>query len=153
MKDPRFENLVPALRRYVAWTVPFPRRTEVSRWAISAVPAVNVSTSPRLMTLTIQSLETLYVCAPVNEQTRADLPMPISASGARPQRSSPCRLCTCRKCHPGRSGSMFVFVEDASEAVVSVDVQVGEPVRIGDRFGQRCQWPDVGDALSHFHPL
>jgi hypothetical protein len=70
MKDPRFEDLVPALRRYVAWTVPFPRRTEVSRWAISAVPAVNVSTWPRLMTLTIQSLETLYVCAPVNEQTR-----------------------------------------------------------------------------------
>lgn len=43
--------------------------------------------------------------------------------------------CTCRECHPGRSGGMIVFVEDATEAVTSVDVQVGEPARVGDRFG------------------
>jgi len=42
---------------------------------------------------------------------------------------------------------MIVFVEDATEAVTSVDVQVGEPVRVGDRFGQRCEWSGVGDAL------
>jgi hypothetical protein len=30
---------------------------------------------------------------------------------------------------------MFVFAEDATEAVMSVDVQVGEPVGVGDRFG------------------
>jgi hypothetical protein len=28
-----------------------------------------------------------------------------------------------------------IFVEDAAEAVTSVDVQVGEPVRVGDRVG------------------
>lgn len=43
--------------------------------------------------------------------------------------------CTCRKCHPGRLGGVIVFVEDAAEAVMSMDVQVGEPVRVGDRFG------------------
>ena len=42
---------------------------------------------------------------------------------------------------------MFVLVEDAAEAVTSVDVQVGEPVRVGDRFGQRRERPGVGDAL------
>jgi len=42
---------------------------------------------------------------------------------------------------------MFVLVEDAAEPVASVDAQVGEPVRIGDRFGQRGQWPGVRDAL------
>jgi hypothetical protein len=42
---------------------------------------------------------------------------------------------------------MIVFLEDAAEAVTSVDVQVGEPVRVGDRFGQRCEWSGVGDAL------
>jgi hypothetical protein len=30
---------------------------------------------------------------------------------------------------------MIVFVEDAAEAVTAVDVQVGEPVWVGDRFG------------------
>ena len=43
--------------------------------------------------------------------------------------------CTCRECHPGSSGGMFVFVKDAAEAVTSVDGQVGEPIRVGDRFG------------------
>jgi hypothetical protein len=43
--------------------------------------------------------------------------------------------CTCRECRPGRSGGMLVLVEDAAEAVTSVDVQVGEPVRLGDRCG------------------
>jgi hypothetical protein len=43
--------------------------------------------------------------------------------------------CTCRKCHPGSSGGMFVLVRDAAEAVTSMDVQVGEAVRVGDRFG------------------
>jgi hypothetical protein len=31
--------------------------------------------------------------------------------------------CACRECHPGRSGGMFVLVEDAAEAVASRDVQ------------------------------
>jgi hypothetical protein len=30
---------------------------------------------------------------------------------------------------------MFVLVQHATEAVTSVDVQVGDPVRVGDRFG------------------
>jgi hypothetical protein len=42
---------------------------------------------------------------------------------------------------------MLVLVEDAAEAVTSVDVQMGNPVRIGDRFGQRREWPGVRDAL------
>jgi hypothetical protein len=36
---------------------------------------------------------------------------------------------------PRWSGGMFVLVEDATEAVASVDVQVGDPIRVGDRFG------------------
>jgi hypothetical protein len=30
---------------------------------------------------------------------------------------------------------VLVLVENAAEAVASVDVQVNEPVRVGDRFG------------------
>jgi hypothetical protein len=42
---------------------------------------------------------------------------------------------------------VLVLAEDAAEAVTSVDVEVGEPVRVGDRFGQWDEWPGVGDAL------
>ena len=34
---------------------------------------------------------------------------------------------------------MIVFVEDAAEAVTSVDAQVGEPVRVGDPFDETSQ--------------
>jgi hypothetical protein len=36
---------------------------------------------------------------------------------------------------PCWSGGVFVFVEDAAEAVASVDVQVGDGGGFGDRFG------------------
>jgi hypothetical protein len=55
--------------------------------------------------------------------------------------------CTCRECHPGSSGGVLVFVKDTAEAVMSVDVQPGELVRVGDRFGQRLQRPEVRDPL------
>jgi hypothetical protein len=42
---------------------------------------------------------------------------------------------------------MFVLVQDAAETITSADVQLGELVRVGDRFGQRLQWPIVRDAL------
>jgi hypothetical protein len=47
----------------------------------------------------------------------------------------------------GQIKGMFVLVDDAAEAVASVDVQAGEPVQFGDRCGQRRAWPDAVDAL------
>jgi hypothetical protein len=31
---------------------------------------------------------------------------------------------------------MLILAENAGEAITSMDVQVGEPVRVGDRFGR-----------------
>ena len=45
--------------------------------------------------------------------------------------------CACRKLRPCCSGGMLVFVDDAAEPVVAADVEVGDPVRIGDRVGDR----------------
>ena len=42
---------------------------------------------------------------------------------------------------------MLVLVEDTTEAVTSVDVQVGDPVRIRDRFGQWRERSGIRDAL------
>jgi hypothetical protein len=42
---------------------------------------------------------------------------------------------------------VFVLVQDVGETIASVDVEVGEPVWVGDRFGQRLEWSGVRDAL------
>ena len=42
---------------------------------------------------------------------------------------------------------MLVFVEDASEAVVSVDVKPGGDGQFRVRRGQRAEWPGVADSL------
>jgi hypothetical protein len=42
---------------------------------------------------------------------------------------------------------VFVLVQHTAKAITSVDVQTGEPVRGGDRLGQRGEWPGVRDAL------
>ncbi len=41
--------------------------------------------------------------------------------------------CPCRKSHPRRLSGMPVLVEDAAEAVPSVDVKAGAGGRLGDR--------------------
>jgi phosphoserine phosphatase RsbU/P len=53
--------------------------------------------------------------------------------------------CACRKSHPCRLSSMPVLVEDAAEAVPSVDVKLGGGVRLGDGCRQCAQRPGVGD--------
>ena len=42
---------------------------------------------------------------------------------------------------------MPALVEDAVEAVPSVDVKAGGGAGLGDRRGQRVQWPGVRDSL------
>jgi hypothetical protein len=41
--------------------------------------------------------------------------------------------------HPCWSGCMPVLAEDAAESVPSADVEVRDPLRIGNRFGWRAQ--------------
>jgi hypothetical protein len=41
---------------------------------------------------------------------------------------------------------MFIVMEDAAEAVTSVDVQVSEPVDVDDRLGRGREWSGVDDA-------
>lgn len=48
------------------------------------------------------------------------------------------RRCGCPKPHPGSSGGMFVFVDDAAGAVTSVDAKLRDRRRVGDRFGKRA---------------
>jgi hypothetical protein len=85
--DPRFADLTGVLRRYIAWTIPFPGRTELTYWSLSAVPATNAATYPRLLTLSVHTLETLFVFAPkqmpeqLTIRINVDLPTVLSTWG------------------------------------------------------------------------
>jgi hypothetical protein len=71
--DPRFAALREPLRRYVAETIPFPARTELTYWSLSAVPSTNAGTYPRLLTLSVQTLETLFVTSPKDAPQEVDI--------------------------------------------------------------------------------
>ncbi|MEU4429018.1 hypothetical protein AB0F81_51165, partial [Actinoplanes sp. NPDC024001] len=53
--DPRVAAVLPAVRRYLARTVPAPRRTEHARWTVTA------GARERLLTVTVHAMETLFV--------------------------------------------------------------------------------------------
>lgn len=62
----------------------------------------------------------------------------IVGSTAAPTPSRP-TLCRCRKCRPGSSGGMLVFVEDAAESVVSSDVESVDSIGLDDPLGEWAQ--------------
>ncbi|NGM14254.1 GIY-YIG nuclease family protein [Verrucosispora sioxanthis] len=60
--DPRFtDELARLVGTYLRATIPVPELTELSYWTISALPATNAATYPRLLTVSVHALETLYV--------------------------------------------------------------------------------------------
>ncbi|WP_306212578.1 tetratricopeptide repeat protein [Actinoplanes sp. RD1] len=73
--DPRFVRVQYALRRYIAWTLPAPQRTELSYWALSARPGT--SGGKRLCTLSVHNLETLYLYAPRREPEVIDFALNV----------------------------------------------------------------------------
>lgn len=75
--DPRFSVVRDPLRRYVAGAIPLPARTELTYWSLSARPATNSATYPRLLTLSVQTLETLFVCSPKHVPTEIAIHMNV----------------------------------------------------------------------------
>jgi hypothetical protein len=65
MADPGFARLEWSLRRYLAWTLPAPRRTERDFWTVSAFPASGDGW--HLFALTVHSVDTLVVYAPAGQ--------------------------------------------------------------------------------------
>lgn len=46
--------------------------------------------------------------------------------------------CRCRECHPGSSGGVLVFVENAAESIAASDIEVVESVPFGHLLGERA---------------
>ena len=81
--DAHFAALEPVLRRYIAWTIPYPARTELSYWALSALPATNRSVWPRLFTVSIQQMETLFACFPKGAANDLQIVLNVDAATLR----------------------------------------------------------------------
>jgi hypothetical protein len=56
-----YEILIALFRLYIGATIPRPRATELTFWALSAMPGTNRSTWPRLAALSINTMETMVI--------------------------------------------------------------------------------------------
>jgi hypothetical protein len=74
------------LNCYVQLTVPRPRATELTFWALSAMPSTNASTWPRVATLSVNKMETLVMCHP--KGAPQDLRCFINISGSALQQAA-----------------------------------------------------------------
>jgi len=59
--EPEFEQVVTLLRTYIGSCVPVPRRTELSFWSVSCLPATNHSHHPRWAAVNIAEMEVFVV--------------------------------------------------------------------------------------------
>lgn len=83
--DPRFtDELAHLVGAYLRVTMPALERTELSYWTLSALPATNAATYPRLLTISVHALETLFVChdrhAPEKPQIRLNVDEAVARS-------------------------------------------------------------------------
>lgn len=86
--DPRFtDELARLVGAYLRVTMPALERTELSYWTLSALPATNAATYPRLLTISVHALETLFVChdrhAPEKPQIRLNVDEAVARSQFR----------------------------------------------------------------------
>ncbi|MEK8104394.1 GIY-YIG nuclease family protein [Micromonospora sp. M12] len=84
--DPRFtDELARLLGTYLRATVPGPERTELSYWTLSALPSTNAASYPRLFTLSVHAMETLYVCHARHDPQALQIHLNIDRAVARSQ--------------------------------------------------------------------
>jgi len=58
---PQFDRIVAILRNYTRWCIPAFRRTEMSFWSVSCLPATNKNIAPRYACVNIGAMEGLVI--------------------------------------------------------------------------------------------
>jgi hypothetical protein len=122
--DPRFTDELAALvGDYLRLTVPVPERTEWSFWTLSALPSTNAATSPRLLTVSVHALETLYICHDRRDPQQPQICVNVDRVVARSQLRTRLRLRTMHATEgryplrPGVLALRFTSVDAAREAL------------------------------------
>lgn len=78
---PAYGLVLDIVADYVNLTIPCPRATELTFWALSAMPSTNRSTYPRLAALSINTMETLVIGHEKDDPTMLNCFMNVSKSG------------------------------------------------------------------------
>ncbi|MFI6130637.1 GIY-YIG nuclease family protein [Micromonospora sp. NPDC051141] len=82
--DRRFtDELARLVGAYLRATMPAPALTELSYWTVSALPGTNAGAYPRLLTVSVHALETLYVCHRKHTPQELEIHLNIDRSAAR----------------------------------------------------------------------
>lgn len=97
-RRPDFRVVELLLNLYVQLTIPRPRATELTFWALSAMPSTNRATWPRLAALSINKMETAVLCTPKDDPMWILPFINVSASTLREYAGS---LTSFEKSHPG----------------------------------------------------
>ncbi|MCI4061605.1 GIY-YIG nuclease family protein [Micromonospora sp. R77] len=122
--DPRFtDELARLVGAYLRATMPVPELTELSYWTLSALPGTNAASYPRLFTLTVHALETLYVCHDRHRPEEPQIWVNVDRAVARSQLRTRFRLATMHaveghyRIRPGVLGLRFTSVRSARDAL------------------------------------
>ena len=127
--DPRFTNeLTHLIGTYLRVSMPAPELTELSYWTLSALPTTNAATYPRLLTISVHALETLYVC--YDRRTPQDLLiyLNVDETVARSRLRTRLRLASMHtvganyRIRPGVLGLRFTSARAANDALAQPQI-------------------------------
>ncbi|WP_238432994.1 hypothetical protein [Micromonospora tarensis] len=122
--DPRFtDELARLVGTYLRVAMPVTELTELSYWSLSALPATNAATYPRLLTVSVHALETLYVCHDRHAPQDLQICLNIDRATAKSQIRTRLGLAFMRtvdaryRIRPGVLGLQFTSPRSAQDAL------------------------------------
>ncbi|MEW2441151.1 hypothetical protein [Micromonospora marina] len=77
---------------YLRLTIPVPEQTECDFWTLTALPGTNAGTYPRLFSVSVHALETLYVCHDRRRQQALHICLNVDKTVAESQLRTRLRL-------------------------------------------------------------
>ncbi len=122
--DARFtDGMARLIGAYLRLTMPVPEQTERDFWTLTALPGTNSASFPRLFTVSVHSLETLFVCHDRRRPQDLHIRLNVDEAAARSQLRTRLRLRAmgAARAHyrvrPGVLALRFGSVDDAYDAL------------------------------------
>ncbi|WP_167945234.1 GIY-YIG nuclease family protein [Micromonospora sp. NRRL B-16802] len=122
--DPRFtDELARLVGAYLRVAMPVPELTELSYWTVSALPSTSAATYPRLLTVSVHALETLFVYHERHTPQELQIRLNIDGATARSHLRTRIGLALMRpveahyRIRPGVLGLHFTSMRSAYDAL------------------------------------
>ncbi|MGC5288945.1 GIY-YIG nuclease family protein [Micromonospora sp. DT231] len=122
--DPRFtDELARFVGTYLRVGMPMSELTELSYWTLSALPATNAATYPRLLTVSVHALETLYIYHEKHTPQKLHIRLNIDGAAAKSHIRTRLKLALMQpvearnRIRPGVLGLHFTSIRSALDAL------------------------------------